>query len=91
MPCSASARHAGAHLARPTPNGLRLSGDGGEAGGVRCSRGLGATNPGMRQRFTLCSFVNAKVGKLLKAWIVGNDMPYADDSRFFTLFMASAA
>src|SRR5215471_5175947 len=28
------------------PNGLRLSGDGGEAGGVRCSRGLGraATN-----------------------------------------------
>jgi hypothetical protein len=25
-----------------SPNGLRLSGDGGEAGGVRCSRGLGA-------------------------------------------------
>jgi len=23
------------------PNGLRLSGDGGEADGVRCSRGLG--------------------------------------------------
>jgi hypothetical protein len=25
-----------------TPNGLRLSGDGGEADGVRCNRGLGA-------------------------------------------------
>jgi len=25
----------------PSPNGLRLSGDGGEAAGVRCSRGLG--------------------------------------------------
>ena len=25
------------------PNGLRLSGDGGEADGVRCSRGLGPT------------------------------------------------
>jgi hypothetical protein len=26
---------------RVSPNGLRLSGDGGEADGVRCSRGLG--------------------------------------------------
>ena len=25
-----------------SPNGLRLSGDGGEADGVRCSRGLGS-------------------------------------------------
>ena len=28
-------------LSLPCPNGLRLSGDGGEAAGVRCSRGLG--------------------------------------------------
>jgi hypothetical protein len=31
---------------RLASNGLRLSGDGGEADGVRCSRGLGVLNPG---------------------------------------------
>jgi hypothetical protein len=31
-----------ASLSLPLPNGWRLSGDGGEADGVRCSRGLGA-------------------------------------------------
>jgi hypothetical protein len=31
----------GVPLERLSPNGWRLSGDGGEADGVRCSRGLG--------------------------------------------------
>jgi len=30
------------------PNGLRLSGDGGEANGVRCSRGLGCARGGTK-------------------------------------------
>ncbi len=30
------------HISRVSPNGWRLSGDGGEADGVRCSRGLDA-------------------------------------------------
>jgi hypothetical protein len=34
-------------LPSPAPNGLRLSGDGGAAAGVRCSRGLGNGAPNL--------------------------------------------
>ena len=37
--------HAKAMIDIQRPNGWRLSGDGGEADGVRCSRGLGNTSP----------------------------------------------
>ena len=70
---------------------MRLSGDGGEAGGVRCSRGLGAANPGIRWGVALCLFINAKISKLFDTRIMLNDMSYADNAWPLVWVVATAA